>query len=82
MDYSSMSLRQLALEVNYDPAWSKKPPYGAVPYLEAMCQLDSVNDYYYADDGRSIVLYFLANAQSWRGEVARAVKAELKSRVK
>ena len=30
-------------------------------------------------DGRSIVLYFLANAQQWRGPDARRIKAELKS---
>jgi hypothetical protein len=28
------------------------------------------------------VLYFLSNASSWRGEVAKAIKAELKAMVK
>jgi hypothetical protein len=51
---------------------------GAVPYLDAMCELNSINDNYYYDSGESVVRYFLANANTWRGEKARAVKAELK----
>jgi hypothetical protein len=30
------------------------------------------------DSAKSIVLYFLANANTWRGEKARAIKVELK----
>ena len=56
-----------------------KPYFGAVPYLEAMGSLSSVTDRYFEDDGRTIVAYFLANATTWRGEVARRVKAELKA---
>ena len=53
----------------------------AVPYLRAMSQLSSIEDMSFADDGRSIVLYFLANASGWRGDTARQVKAELKRRL-
>ena len=53
--------------------------FGAVPYVDAMRELSSINDRYFADSAKSIVLYFLANAQSWRGPVARRVKAELKA---
>lgn len=56
-------------------------PYAA-PYLEAMFDLDRVSDIYGADSGKSVVLYFLANAASWKGEVARRIKAELKEIVK
>ena len=56
----------------------KKPYFGAVPYLNAMFMLNSIDDPYYFDSGKSVVLYFLANANTWRGEVARRVKAELK----
>lgn len=52
--------------------------FGAVPYLEAMLSLNTMTDKYGADDAESIVLYFLANATSWRGEKARQIKAELK----
>lgn len=56
--------------------------YAAEPYLEAMEALNSVHDNYYCDSGKSVVLYFLANASSWRGDVARRIKAELKALVK
>lgn len=52
--------------------------FGAEPYLEAMQTLNSIDDNYFADDGKSIVLYFLANAATWRGEDARRIKKELK----
>jgi hypothetical protein len=69
----------VAAEIRAD--W-RKPYFGAVPYLAAMASLDSVVDSYGFDDGRSVVLYFLANAQSWRGPVAKRVKAELKHMLK
>ena len=56
--------------------------FGAAPYLEAMECLDNIRDNYGADTGSSIVAYFLANATQWRGPIARAVKAELKKRLK
>jgi hypothetical protein len=34
------------------------------------------------DSARSVVLYFLSNASSWRGDVAKRVKAELKAHLK
>jgi len=56
--------------------------YAAEPYLAAMSALGHIDDPYGFDSGRSIVLYFLSNAQTWRGETAKAVKAELKRRAK
>lgn len=56
--------------------------FGAVPYLEAMFALDSMDDMYGMDDARSIVAYFLSNATTWRGEDARRIKAELNSMLK
>ena len=53
--------------------------YGAVPYLDAMACLGSIKDKYGLDSGTSIVRYFLSNATSWRGPMARKIKAELKS---
>jgi hypothetical protein len=52
--------------------------FAAKPYLDAMRQLDSVSDSFGADSARSIVLYFLSNATSWRGDVARQIKNELR----
>lgn len=55
-----------------------KVNYAAKPYLDAMGQLGAINENYYADSGKSVVLYFLANATTWRGDAARRIKAELK----
>lgn len=73
-DLTTMTISQLAREVRKD--W-KKVYFGAVPYLDAMGSLTSITDNFYADSGVSVVLYFLANATTWRGDTARAVKAEL-----
>lgn len=56
--------------------------FGAVPYLDALGDLDQVTEKYFLDSGESIVVYFLGNATTWKGEVARRVKAELKAIVK
>ena len=56
-------------------------PY-AKPYLEAMSSLDSINDNYGLDSGKSIVAYFLSNATSWRGTKAKEIKAELNKMLK
>jgi hypothetical protein len=56
--------------------------FGAVPYLDAMATLDSVDDNYFLDDARSIVVYFLSNATTFRGEHARRIKKELKGMLK
>lgn len=56
----------------------KNLPYGADPYVRAMQSLDTIDDYYYNDPGRDIVIYALSNLNGWRGETARRVKAELK----
>lgn len=75
----NMTINEIAVLTRSD--W-KKVAIPAVPYLDAMRSLSSINDAYIADSGVSIVSYFLSNATSWRGEVARAVKKELNKRVK
>ena len=72
-------LYEIAREIR--KTWTKVSPY-AEPYLEAMESLDSINDNYYFDSGKSIVLYILSNANTWRGEDARRIKAELKEMLK
>jgi hypothetical protein len=60
----------------------RQPYFGAVPYLGAMLSLDGIKDNYGYDSARSIVLYFLSNATTWRGDDARRLKAELKEHLK
>jgi hypothetical protein len=73
------SINTIAYEIIRD--W-KKVYFGAVPYLQAMTQLDNIDDMYGADDARSVVLYFLSNATTWRGDVARRIKKELNNMLK
>lgn len=54
--------------------------FGAEPYLQAMEQIHSTEPDapYLFEDAETQVMYFLANAQYWRGEAARRIKSELK----
>ena len=52
--------------------------YAAVPYLDAMADLDTMAGKYWADSASDIVHYFLAHAGTWRGETAKRIKTELK----
>ena len=67
-------LSSIASDIRKD--WVKVSPY-AKPYLEAMESLDQITDTYYLDTAKSVVLYFLCNARSWKGETAKAIKKEL-----
>jgi hypothetical protein len=51
--------------------------FGAVPYLNAMRSLYSISESYYYDRAETVIIHFLANAQTFRGEQARALKLEL-----
>jgi hypothetical protein len=73
------SLAQIAEEIDHD--WDRVN-YAARPYLEAMREMGDVSDNYMHDTGATIVIRFLCNAASWRGETARRVKAELKEMLK
>lgn len=75
----SMTISQIAAFIRKD--WAKVN-FAAVPYLNAMYDLESVDDNYGCDDGRGIVIYFLSNASTYRGENAKIIKKELNKRVK
>lgn len=76
MQSENRTLSAIARDIKKD--WGAKVNYAARPYLDAMLGLESVNDNYGFDSGRSVVLYFLGNAASYRGEKAKALKLELK----
>jgi len=78
-ELKDMTLNELAIVV-YDD-W-KDVNYAAQPYLDAMTSLEYIADNYGADSGYSVVAYFLSNASQWKGDIARAVKGELKRRLK
>jgi len=79
MATTARTLSTIAAEIRSD--W-RAPYFGAVPYIDAMSALSGVGDSYGAERGAGIVLYFLSNAATWRGDTARRIKAELKAMIK
>lgn len=77
---SNRPIHQIASEISKDWKSTAKNGiyFGAVPYLEAMYSLSSPTDTYGMDSAKSIVLYFLSNATTYRGAKAKELKAELK----
>ena len=75
-------MRPLYVIANDIRAHWPKVNYAAEPYLKAMTQLDAITDNYYLDSADSVVRYFLANANGWRGPDARRIKAELRGMIK
>jgi hypothetical protein len=69
-------LYRIAADIRAD--WQPLSPH-ARPYIMAMGELVNIHDSYGADSAKSIVLYFLSNAGTWKGQTARTIKAELKS---
>lgn len=70
---------QIARDIRQD--W-RNVYFGAVPYLEAMHTLESVQDRYEYDSAKTIIVYFLANASTWKGDKAKQIKQELKQLIK
>lgn len=72
------NLSEIARDIRKD--W-KKVYFGAEPYLQAMAKINSPEPDapYMYEDARTQVMYFLANASTWRGATARAIKDELKT---
>jgi hypothetical protein len=67
---------QIAKDISND--WGKKVSVSATPYLDAMFCLTTPKDSYMFDSGQSVVLYFLANASTYRGDKAKQYKQELR----
>ena len=72
-------LYEIASEIIGDWPKANNTYHPAGAYLIPMLSLNSIQDKYGWDDGKSIVRYFLSNATTWRGDSARRIKAELKS---
>lgn len=71
-------LYAIADEIRRDYRKQGKPVYfAAVPYLDAMGSLDTLDDSFFEDSAVSVVNYLLSNLGTYRGETARRVKDEL-----
>ena len=75
------TLREIAIEIERECS-DKQWYYYAEAYVTPMKSLESMSDRFYEDSAESIVSYALANLTSWRGETARAIKAELNGMLK
>lgn len=64
MNDAPRSLTEIAAEITRD--WVKPSPH-ALPYLKAMGSLSNTRDRFREDSAKSIILYFLSNAHSWKG---------------
>lgn len=72
-------LSTIASEIRRDfRSAGKQVPFGAVPYLDALGSLHDIKDNYGLDSAKMIVAYLTSNLSGWRGDTARAIKAELK----
>jgi hypothetical protein len=73
------SPREFAMLIRAD--W-KKPTSNAASVLAALATMDSIHHYYGSLKGVWLVETFLLNASSWRGPIARNVKARLNQLIK
>lgn len=78
-EFTDKKIYEIAQIIKND--W-KNVNYAAKPYLEAMFSLSDINDDYGCDHAKSIILYFISNASSWRGPLAKVIKAHLNKLVK
>jgi hypothetical protein len=74
---NTRSISAIARDIRRD--WGAKVNFAAKPYLQEMLYLDTPQDSCGYDSAKSIVLYFLSNASSYRGEKAKTLKKELKT---
>jgi hypothetical protein len=76
---SELTVSDIAHAIAKD--WKNISPYAA-DYLNAMKDIKDIDSAYYSDSAKSVILYFLVNANTYRGENARAYKTLLKKMVK
>jgi hypothetical protein len=60
----------------------RAPHFAARPYLAAMLTINNELEQYGHDTAKNIILYFLSNASTYRGNIAKELKKELKLLIK
>jgi hypothetical protein len=78
-DTGPRSISEIARDIKRSPWWRSNASIYARDYINAMSCINSIDDQYGLDSGESVVLYALSNMATFKGEEARAIKAELKS---
>ena len=74
-DLNKEVLKTLLAKPGKVPSWI----HYSRPYISAMLEIEDIQGKYYLDTAYEVVLRCLCNLQSWRGERARELKAELKA---
>jgi len=76
------SLGDIARDIMGSPWYRSNSSIYARDYIQAMRSCNKITDQYFADTAESVVQYALSNMSTWRGDQARAIKAELKEILK
>lgn len=71
------TLKEIAREIRAD--WKPRIAGAALPAVDAMSTLNTLDDDYFGDSAVEVVSRFLAHRQTWRGPVAERIKAELQA---
>lgn len=70
---------EIADDIYNDWPAARNPNHPAGHYVAAMRDILYITDSYYADTAKTVVMYFLSNAATWRGDLASKVKKELRA---
>ncbi len=76
------TLPEIAQDILNDPALKGNARFYAEPYLKPLTYCYPGVEYYGADSVDMVVAYALSNLNYYRGENAKALKAELKGYLK
>lgn len=83
IDLSHCDISAIAWRVIRDHKVRARPlPFACVPYLDAMRKCTDITETYGVESVQGIVLRFLGNFTSARGDVSKAVREELKKRLR
>jgi|688.fasta_scaffold641271_1 hypothetical protein len=82
LDLSPFTVDALARFALNDPTLTGNARTFARPYLEALTACETLADNYGADSARMLAAYAVSNLGAWRGDSARAWKAEMNARLR
>jgi len=72
---------EIAGDIARDPSLTGTARATSMPYLDGLKCVRTSSDMFGMDNAGHLVAYALGNLKSWRGESARALKAELKAHI-
>jgi hypothetical protein len=76
---ATRSLSEIARAALRDPSLKGSARTFSKPYLDALLSCQTTSDRYFSDSADMLVRYALENLKTWRGDNARAIKAEFKA---